>query len=219
MLRVISIDVGIRNLSIGRISLDLNPKSWKSLHIEKWMNIDILKESNLNCSNANHVSTCTLLSALYISLDKFACDIIGNNRIDAVLIEKQPFSRGSIGRLSMQAVMGGLFTWFLAYFKTHDMSVLNTYPLLTLLDPSCKLQVCLDETDIVLPQKHQKKKNKEEKKIKTTYRQRKLTAIQYTRTILKLVNHSDLEFFQKSKKKDDLSDTLLQALYMLQRCC
>lgn len=209
-LRVISIDVGVRNLSIARLSMDVTSNDWKDLVLESWHNLDLFKDQNVNIKR---VSTAHALHALHTTLETFQDEFIGTQRIDAVFIEKQPFSRG-IGRVIMQHIASGLAMWFLNYFEAHSMILGDTLPLITFLQPTHKLNIVIDKDN--MRQAHVRSKRAP----KRTYYQRKKLAVSLASVLLEQITVpvEIKRMFDISKKKDDLADAVLQATFVLQRC-
>jgi len=165
-MKIISIDVGIRNLAICKLDTSDN-------RVLEWDVSGVPPESDKGIFPC----MCSHLDDRRWVLDD----------VDLVLIEKQP---------GKNKKMKGVEHFLHAYFVIHKRDVI-------IYDARFKVP------DVVGTGK-------------TLYRKRKQTAIVRCREFIvstESVNGAWLDVFDKSKKKDDLADTVLQALSYVDRGC
>ena len=101
--RVLSIDVGIRNLALclvcfknPQVSTDLDINSsdpWSQLEILYWEKIDIIEENQTRFSNAKNLGPWRAIPLMIQSLEKRFEKL---KTAETILIEQQPFRRSTI---------------------------------------------------------------------------------------------------------------------------
>jgi len=234
MVKIISFDVGIKNLAYCLIEFTDNTYT-----ILEWDVIDIAKrflEKNIKCSVMNKGNLCNNIAINYIEIDTkkigfcknkkcqaLASSTYSANKLkktkiinlknislleltseliyklkskssllntDIVVIENQPVLKNP----TMKSIQMVLYSYFLIYGITTDNSLNN----IALFNAGRKLDI-YNGPEI-------------ESNCKAgSYTERKKLSIEYTKCLLK-DNSSQLSFFIKHKKKDDLADSYLQCL-------
>lgn len=213
--RILSFDVGIRNLSWCLIELRTTPESiqdpWKNIHIIQWECIDVLTDNKCKAKSAKTVNAerCTrfMLESLRRRIDSFAPleDL-------QVLIEQQPLQRRGIGSAKNKILGHVIYTVF--YGVSKSIQFYNSKK---------KLAVNLRDSFYVPNRCKQTPREKAEQKknLNKAYRNRKKLAIQYATTVMEKLDASHNGFALERwetycRKRDDLADCLLQALHYLQ---
>lgn len=179
MPKILSFDVGMKNLSYCIINHDLSPCGYG---IEEWDTVSI--------DPGNSVSeTCENLVNVLDSLP-FLEDV------SIVIIENQPVTKNPKMK-TIQIVI-------LSYFLCKKQLPGSTIGKVLLLNSSLKLKAYNGPPQIPTT------------KSKNPYLIRKNLVILYTKYELR-DDAASLELFLSHKKKDDLSDSFLQALYVLRK--
>lgn len=164
------------------------------IHKEKYKGGDTLKEKS-NRSELELIS-----EKLIKELDNRP--ILLN--CDKVLIENQPAMKNP----KMKSIQMIIYSYFLIRGKV-DKKISNISFLLA----SNKLKIELENKELLKENIINKYKNK--------YKQNKELSKTFCNNILNTFNINNLEywkiFFEKSKKKDDLADTLLMIIYIIQK--
>jgi len=201
---------------------------WHDCKIIQWEVIDILVDNNdTDTSNSNLVTLSRWIPLIHATLRR-RCALLED--VDVILIESQPnFGREKIKMISM--VINSFFT---QYFFGHPSN-----PIVSFASAQMKLQVHVDPRNfyqILLKPRQQRqqktnklasyfddaprpKKAKKPMKKADRYKARKQEAIELAGLVLQRVNIPNhlVDRFCKSKKQDDFSDCLLQAIGYLQR--
>lgn len=173
-MKIVSIDIGIKNLAICIIDDKLEIYDWKIIDIS---------------SNEKKTSIDVLANNIYIGLDTVSNNWTG---IDNVLIENQPALKNPTMKTVQVLVYG--------YFHSQKM---KGVPLsVQFISAKSKLNV----TDVIKCTKY-----------KSKYANNKMSSVLTTEHYLK--DHVKCVFFDGNKKKDDLSDCFLQAIYFIQNKC
>jgi len=147
-----------------------------------------LRLKNVNCKT--YPIHDILLKIIKIFNEKYLYFLL----VDKVLIELQPVLRGP----KMKTISNHIYSYFLINGVCNDNFKMNT---VSYINASNKLKLFKDN----------------ENKDLTQYKNRKKLAIENVNYFLKYINQKTFEkFFNDSKKKDDLADSLLQSLYYLE---
>lgn len=188
---------------LDKCSLDICKKKVKYLCNGKKIcashKVQLLKEYNklyklqkikvMNCKN--FPINDLLMKIIKIFDEKYIQFLL----VDIVLIELQPVLKGP----KMKTISNHIYSYFLINGVCNsELNMSNVY----YINASNKLKFCKENknTDI------------------SKYKNRKKTAILNTIFVLENLNNERFtDFFNLSKKKDDLSDCLLQCLYFLQK--
>ena len=189
----ISFDIGIKNLALCILKNE-NEK----IYIIDWRVIELAeKKKGVNLENIKEI--------LYYELDNIMGSIEEiNSKIEYVLIENQPSNLNGI----MKTIQLLIYSYF---------SLLNHWDKLSinvlLINASLKLQYH-NYKPLPLVKIDNNRTKKEQKRDK--YRNNKNDAIEITKYYIK-DNEILNNYFLKHKKKDDLSDTLLQTLSYIKK--
>jgi hypothetical protein len=202
--RVLSFDVGIKNLSFADVSFSAHPPTIEEsdvvneenkdgldrrVRVMGWDVVDFM--DNARSTGIDHLSTL-LLECLR---DRF-CD--NDVTYDHVIIENQPVAMNP----TMKTIQIILYT----YFQTVKM-LFGCVKSVSLVSATLKLRSISDTA---------KNENGTMMAHKPTYAERKKLAVKLCRDFLGssrfVQDNISVERFEKCKKKDDLADSLLQAL-------
>lgn len=218
-MRIISWDIGIKNLTYCIVEDE---------KIIKWNKIDILNKYRKN--NIDYVIKCNAYNkngkeckfkVFYVNNDKYYCNKHKNNEcklyytinnlpfyekakllkeslineldilnVDYVVIENQPVYKNPI----MKSIQLILYSYYL--FNKDDNNNYDIY----LLNAKEKMKVYNGP--------------KIECNIKNNHNRNKFLSIEYSKYILKNDEES-LNYFNSFKKRDDIADTYLQAVYFI----
>ncbi len=220
MINVLSFDVGLVNLSYSRISLSLpvvvskrterTPWSWKNLDVQEMGLINVMRDNGvffkLKDFNSTKVTKC-----LNASLAK-RLHLVEN--IHCILVESQPFAfskkeeRGGNrhNAIKLQIVAHNIIAFYTGYFTGKKS------PIISFVSAKYKLRVNPEQTTFF---------GKPTAVVKgTTYSYRKTKSVGLAMRVLNqcTVQKSLTNTFFQSDKKDDLSDSLLAAVFILQQC-
>jgi hypothetical protein len=190
MVRILAIDVGIKNMSYCLLETGGKPVESRP-RIVQWKNISVLSPS-MNCKTTS--LDCITESMLLKLGDHFDSDCI----VDTVVIENQPATKNQ----TMKSVSMVIYTYFhMLRLQYGQVEQVRFSPATNKL--KCKKRFKAPFSS--LPQK--------------TYAQRKSLAVRLTKGYLEewfdtnTNTLKDLEWFDAQKKKDDLSDAFLLAVY------
>ena len=188
---LLSFDIGIKNLAY--CILNYNAEDNSDITIIKW-NIIPLLDKNEKCKG---FPLDEITKRMYEQLNKefYSYDI------DIVLLENQPVLKNPI----MKSVQMILFS----YFQYQKIMLNREIKLIKFINAGNKLKVGRNFNEINY--------NAEINAIKSKYTRNKKFAILYTNKILidRLKDSKNNEYFNKHKKKDDLADAFLQAIYYI----
>ena len=188
---LLSFDIGIKNLAY--CILNYNTEDNSDITIIKW-NIIPLLDKNEKCKG---FPLDELTKRMYEHLNKefYSYDI------DNVLLENQPVLKNPV----MKSVQMILFS----YFQYQKIMLNRKIKLIKFINAGNKLKVGRNFNEINY--------NAEINAIKSKYTRNKKFAILYTDKILidRLKDSKNNEYFNKHKKKDDLADAFLQAIYYI----
>jgi hypothetical protein len=219
--RVLSFDIGVRNLSYCDVRFALGTKSaaeqnrcYRNVVIENWECVDIMRECGSTAKNPYSLGSNRLVYFMIQCLHRRfgECFADPEKAPTAVVVEEQP------GRSMRMKVLGYAVV---SYFST--LSVMQNLNLrVETISAKYKLQLC-DEIGISKERPALRKSSRPEPATAKArkqrdkgrlYRTNKWRGVEGCKALLLQVQVSDelRERFQKSKKKDDLADTLLQAV-------
>ena len=222
-MKILSWDVGIINLSYCIIDYDENTKT---KNIYKWGIINLIDEPNMK-KNMNLVFE-NIPRKLYEN------DFLLN--VDGVVIENQP----SLKNPKMKSIQMIVYSYFLMYGKILNTQE-NKINFIDFCNASNKLKVYKGPVISLEDLKKKKKKidnnssikdfitedkkdeleikehvEKQKKSTKLSYSDKKKMAVEHVKYFLNENNDiENLEFFNNHKKKDDLADSYLQCLYII----
>ena len=239
MVRILSFDVGIKNLAYCLVSLE-NKENMYDHKIEEWGVIDVMEkfmEKSIKCSVNKKGTLCTGDAILSVKISdkhigfckKKTCQAIANSTYSKKDLKKvKPINTKSVSTLELTSEMINKLKQKSELLNA-DIVVIENQPVLK--NPTMKsIQMVLysffliygyvDEdssiNNIALFNAGRKLDIYDGPKIEnvkdaTTYAGRKQLSILYTQYFLR-ENIEKLEFFNKHKKKDDLADCYLQCL-------
>ena len=211
--KIITIDVGIKNLAIGVLSYTYNPTpphSWKSLVFESWELVDILSDNNPNAKFTN-AKTINIHKACTKMLEALARRVDLLDGVTDILVEQQPLKRfesaDGKGSSRMKVLQHIILCYYECYFMFHpDLPK----PTINSSSPQNKLKCSLNiENFGEVPIKTEK----------IEYKQRKAMAVEMCKQVMELCTVP--ETLQKTleehkRKADDLADCVMQGVYYLQ---
>lgn len=239
MVKILSFDVGIKNLAYCLVSFD-NKDDLYDHTIEDWGVIDIMESftaNSIKCSVNKKGQLCNSDAILSVKIDdknigfckKKTCQAIANSTYTKKELKKvKPINTKSVSTLDMTSEMIRKLRLH-NIMLTADIVVIENQPVLK--NPTMKsIQMVLysyfliygytDDnskiTNIALFNAGRKLDIYDGPKIEgvkdsSTYAGRKKLSIIYTQYFLRN-NNEKLDFFNKHKKKDDLADSYLQCL-------
>ncbi len=222
-MKILSWDVGIINLSYCIIDYDENTKT---KNIYKWGIINLIDDPSMK-KNMNLVFE-NIPRKLYEN------DFLLN--VDGVVIENQP----SLKNPKMKSIQMIVYSYFLMYGKILNTQE-NKINFIDFCNASNKLKVYKGPVISLEDLKKKKKKidnnssikdfitedkkneleikehvEKQKKSTKLSYSDKKKMAVEHVKYFLNENNDiENLEFFNNHKKKDDLADSYLQCLYII----
>ena len=191
MIRVASFDVGIKNLSYCILEYSSTKKE-NGCSVEKDPSeFNILHWEVISIENSKSVpQTCENVIRTLQSREQL-------EQVDRVVIENQPVTKNP----KMKTIQVTIMTYFLFHKTKVDSNIKEV----SLLNSAIKLKAYSGPTIEV--------------NLKTAYSRRKKLAILYTKYELSQIPSQStwLQYLDTHKKKDDLSDSFLQALYLLRK--
>lgn len=221
-MKILSWDVGIINLSYCIIEVNKENKETK---IIKWGIINLIDYPEMK-KNMNLVFENIPLK---LNQNDFLLDV------DAVVIENQP----SLKNPKMKSIQMIVYSYFLMYGKILNKTD-KKIKYIDFCNASNKLKVykgpkiCLEDLkkkkksvdnnssikDFVIEEKKEEQEIsieiKDNKTKKLSYTDKKKMAVEHVKYFLKENNDiENLNFFNDHKKKDDLADSYLQCLYII----
>ena len=214
----LSFDVGIKNLAYCVLSGDKDIKQWGIINLNEDPICDVHlrkkcdKQSTYSVSGDKFVNFCCTAHSkkfkkkkkLNTSRDLFNISKICINKIreldlkdiDFVLIENQPALKNPI----MKSIQMIIYTFFMIEGVMNEESNIQK---IHMVNARNKLKVYKG------PKIECNKKNK--------YAQNKYLSIEYTKKMIHEDTAEFQELFRESKKKDDLADAYLQAIYWIEK--
>jgi hypothetical protein len=165
--RVISMDVGIRNLSIALLEYNYgeptDSKPWENLTVLHWELVDVIEESGSKAKNAKTLNIHRVCNMLIDALLKRVSLLDG---VSDILIEQQPISRfaggRNVGSSRMKVVQHVILTFYEVYYRLHPDLVA---PTIQAASSTNKLKCTIDPQNFC--------SEPDNTKYKTTYKQRK----------------------------------------------
>lgn len=187
MPQILSIDVGIKNLSYCLIDVTND-----SVTVKKWDNVSIT-DANCKKLNVEQITECVLQTLMEHFDDTFFADV--------VLIENQPMLKNGL----MKTVAVVMYT----YFNMMKMQYgnINQVKFISATNKLKQKMLVNDDTNV------SNTDNNDNKASTQTYKDRKKLSIQLAKQNIEKVAPSFKNWFDSQKKKDDCSDALNQGLY------
>jgi hypothetical protein len=201
-MRIVSFDIGIKNLSYCIEDVKDETKNSSNIDIENYFktNIEIIHWDLINIAeekeNANKISMFEINKRIVKALDKIR-DIFLDSNI--ILLEQQPMNGFGCNNVKMGRIAIILQTYFIIYGIHNEKSSIEH---VTFVSPKNKLKL----------HPNIEKVNEIKKKYKKAYDQNKKIAIDCCEL---LINNNEklIEIFSNKKKKDDYADSLLNGLW------
>ena len=190
-MKIISWDIGIINLAYCIMDCQIE-NDVEKINILKWDTIDIREPNNPKKKNV------TKISEILVKKVSSEPELLN---VDYVLIENQPCMKNPVMK-SIQMILYALYIMCKngKYIINDISNEINRIKHIHLISASNKLKV-YDGPKIELT-------------YKSSYTRRKKLSILHTQYLLK-DNEEKLKYLNNHKKKDDLCDTYLQALYFV----
>ena len=190
-MKIISWDIGIINLAYCIMDYQIE-NDVEKINILKWDTIDIREPNHPKKKNV------TKISEILVKKVSSEPELLN---VDYVLIENQPCMKNPV----MKSIQMILYTLYIMckngkYIINDISNEINIIKQIHLISASNKLKV-YDGPKIELT-------------CKSSYTRRKKLSILHTQYLLK-DNEEKLKYLNNHKKKDDLCDTYLQALYFV----
>lgn len=218
-LRLLSFDVGIRNLSFAVLTYtytqDLTTP-WKSLTVEHWDSIDILTEGGCKVHHAKTVTPLRcgdfMIRALHARPYLFA------EPLDLILVEDQPLrgGAGGVGSAKNKVLSHILVTYCRCWYLAHPT---ETLPKFLMMSAKKKLRVNMaPERFCFLSTETTHTPSLAEKEEEKNYYHRKKKAKTMCQELLKRITISEtlLAHYHDKNKQDDMADSFLQGIFYLQ---
>lgn len=240
--KIITIDVGIKNLAIGVLEYtynDVPPHSWENLIISYWENVNILEDKDKpQYENKNLLlkepeklkETFTKkptkpkkqINANKAPIQKLKQKMMESlyrrlyllDGVTDILVEQQPMKSG-FGKSVGSSRLKTLENRILDFYQDYYLFHPDLpKPTIEPASPKKKLECSTDESNFGHPP--------QKLETKLDYKQRKAKSIELCSKILKLITIPDYlkDTLQTNKKKaDDLADCIMQGVYYLQKKC
>tara|TARA_X000000368_G_scaffold88406_1_gene67372 strand:- start:1534 stop:2181 length:648 start_codon:yes stop_codon:yes gene_type:complete len=205
---ILSIDVGIKNLAHCLVNLEN-----QSYKIILWDSINLSDGIQPKCDHITKKKCCQI--AKYCKDDIYYCNKHSKNIVGCIPIKNSNVSDIPLPKLGIK--LKEMYDTIFKDYKIDKVIIENQISPLagrmkTLQGMITQYFIGLNIEDIEYISAQNKLKEYITKK--TTYSERKKISIEITKKIIKDSNNWN-ELFEKSKKKDDLGDTLLQAIYYM----
>jgi hypothetical protein len=202
--RVLSIDVGIKNLAFCVVEVD----GECAARVVDWKVVSVIDEGVNTKKLSLDVITEQMVSTLMQEFGKFDPDRV----FDLVLIENQPTNKNR----TMKSVSVEIYTFFTMLKMMH-----GTVRKIRFVSAKHKLSLCdSSSSSVARAATPSRRPNKQRKKdASAAYRDRKKQAVELVRSkYLPIVCDQDMaRLFDAARKKDDLADCLLQCIYYVQQ--
>ena len=236
-MKIISIDVGIKNLAYCLLDLD-NSNTSSSLNILKWDSINLCEKEGQNKKIKNQCNECKKKAKYYFYIDAENAELDHKmyvcsqhaKKIDnkqEIIEEKNITKEKSANKMDLVSI--GLA--IKKHFDTHFSSVINEInhivienqisPIATRMKTIqgmiMQYFIMKNITSITFASAINKLKAFTIDK-KTSYKDRKKLGIEVTKKILTLLPllNTNSDYFINHQKKDDLADSFLQGVWYLQ---
>lgn len=222
-LRILSFDVGTRNLAYCLIRYEnppaklkkdaVNTTKWQNLHVEAWECVDIFEETGCEAKNSKKVSIDRCLTMLNEVLH--SRQHLLDKPIDYILVEKQ---MRKAPRNLMVSV--GLLCYYQHYWLFAPRK--NPAPKITYVSSAGKLKINTSEDVFAFDAQHPPvfhHRNDTSLTASQNKTKRKNKAIELCRLLVNRMPHWKVWAPKVQKggpKKDDLADCLLQVIHFLQ---
>lgn len=196
-MRVLSIDVGIRNLAYS--ILELKEDGGGSISVQEWDTIDLFPTATTAARKHGISEVCRALIKALNEKVVFTTDV---SDIQLVLIEDQPNYAGVTSLKAAQFYMQAFFE------NIAFASPSGHTPVVKLVKPVIKMKMA----DVLPQETRDELSDKNKNNSMSKYRRTKMMAVQVTKQFFrKSGDLSSLEQFEKLKKPD-VADTICQAL-------
>jgi len=218
--RILSFDIGVRNLSYCLVEYNITSASWSEFRVLEWKVIDLLAgdDDSDTTAKAPRASSKTKTINIHILCKNLIAHLVSRlPLLDAplhyVLVEQQPlgknpFAQRQQGNPRMKVIENTILNFYTFYYMWNDKGYAT--PCITALSAMNKLKCVLDSTTMFKPPLT--------KAPKMDYRQRKQFTVDECKKLVRWsapLSH-DVKACLQRKKMDDLSDCMMQAIYMIQ---
>jgi len=205
---ILSIDVGIKNLAHCLVNVEN-----QSYKIILWDSINLSDGIQHICRQITKKKCCQI--AKYSKDDNYYCNKHSKNIVGCISIKNNNVSDIPLPKLGIK--LKEIYDTIFKDYKIDKVIIENQISPLagrmkTLQGMITQYFIGLNIEDIEYISAQNKLKEYITKT--TTYSERKKISVEITKKIIKDSNNWS-ELFEKSKKKDDLGDTLLQAIYYM----
>lgn len=234
--RVLSFDIGIRNLSFCLLECSIEESNllWKNVEVKEWQIIDLLGENSgaekktskkrkktdgeekddaekiKKAKKKKNAKTISIHEASQKLRDVLlGCSHLLQQPIHYIIIEQQPLRGFGQGSSRMKIMQHAILDFYELFYLWNRVDYEKPKILAT--SPSNKLKCIIDPTTVFV--KPVAKMGKME------YKQRKTMAVELCQKALQFIKPLKTEYsdlLQNRKKLDDLCDSFMQAIYIIQ---
>ena len=203
-MRVLSFDVGIKNMSYCVINGD-----FKSVLIEQWGIINIQQGDT-----SPSIEDCVTLTIDALSAKK---DELLQHPVNSIVIEMQPAGGHNVhANVKVKIISHIIQSFFYTLFTSEGPSISFVSAASKLVEMKKDMETGVFQIEM--------NNTTEDKKLRSRYARNKKYSVFKTRQLLDCIPVDEnkvqaKEMFEKEKKQDDLADSFLLGFYYLKKAC